>query len=245
VIFDPHFSSILNLAGVFSPAEGSRQQKMFKIIFLWCYLRAWRGGGGMRNSQDRKGKTRQRILTTAALLFNRKGLSETTIDEIMTAAGLTHGGFYRHFPSKDELYAEAVRQFLCKETPEPWQQRLNGACQADQPFARFVVDAYLSRDHLEDLDGSCPLIGLPSDVARSSNSVKAAYREVAESMIRVFESNLNEADARQHALVLVALCVGAMVLARAIDDHALGDDFRNAALRHAVATTSWGDGGGD
>ena len=199
----------------------------------------------MRNSQDRKDKTRQRILTTAARLFNRKGLSETTIDEIMTAAGLTHGGFYRHFTSKDELYAEAVRQFLCKETPEPWQKRPNDACLADQPFARFVVDAYLSRDHLEDLDGSCPLIGLPSDVARSSNSVKAAYREVAESMIRVFESSLNEADARQHALVLVALCVGAMVLARAIDDQALGDDFRNAALRHAVATTGWGDGGGD
>jgi TetR/AcrR family transcriptional regulator, transcriptional repressor for nem operon len=198
----------------------------------------------MRNSQDRKDKTRQRILRTAARLFNRKGLSETTIGEIMSAAGLTHGGFYRHFTSKDELYAEAVRHFLCKETPEPWQTRTDDACQADQPFARQIVDAYLSRAHLEDLDGSCPLIGLPSDVARSSSFVKEAYREIAESMIRVFESNLNAPDAHQNALVLVALCVGAMVLARSVDDQILADDFRDAALRHAVATTGWGDGRG-
>lgn len=64
-------------------------------------------------------------------------------------------------------------------------------------------------------------------------------------MIRVFESSLNDPDARQRALVLVALCVGAMVLARAIDDQALGDDFRNAALRHVVATAGWSDGRGD
>ena len=198
----------------------------------------------MRNSQDRKNKTRQRILNTAARLFSRNGFSEITIGEIMTAAGLTHGGFYRHFNSKDELYAEAVRHFLCKETPEPWQKSSGDACLADQPFARSVVDAYLSRDHLDDLDGSCPLIGLPSDVARSSPFVKAAYREVAESMIRVFESNLNAPDAHQQALILVALCVGAMVLARAVDDQLLADDFRNAALRHAVATTGWGGGGG-
>jgi TetR/AcrR family transcriptional regulator, transcriptional repressor for nem operon len=110
----------------------------------------------------------------------------------------------------------------------------------DQPFARTIVDAYLSRDHLDDLEGSCPLIGLPSDVARSSSSVKAAYREVAESMIRVFESNLNTQDAHQNALVLVALCVGAMVLARSVDDEILANEFRDAALRHVVATTHWG-----
>jgi TetR/AcrR family transcriptional repressor of nem operon len=218
---------------------------MFNIIFLDAIHRLALESSAMRNSQDRKDETRQRILKSAAHLFNRNGLTETTIDEIMTAAGLTHGGFYRHFASKDELYAEAVRRFLCKETPEPWQKSSGDACRANQPFARFIVDAYLSRDHLDDLDGSCPLIGLPSDVARSSKSVKSAYREIAESMIRVFESSLNEPDARQRALVLVALCVGAMVLARAIDDQALGDDFRNAALRHVVATAGWGDGRGD
>jgi AcrR family transcriptional regulator len=67
----------------------------------------------MPYSPNHKQDTRRRILRSAARLFNRRGFSEATIDEIMTAAGLTHGGFYRHFSSKDKLYAEAVRHFLC------------------------------------------------------------------------------------------------------------------------------------
>jgi len=196
----------------------------------------------MPYAPNHKQDTRQRIIRNAARLFNRKGFAEVTIGEIMTAAGLTHGGFYRHFSSKDELYAEAVRYFFTKGAPEPWQTGLDVSCEPGQQFARFVVDAYLSRDHLEDLDGSCPLIGLPSDVARSSPLVKAAYREVAESMIQVFKANLHGPKARQQALILVALCVGGMVLARALDDQALADDFRDAAHKHILVTTGWRDG---
>jgi TetR/AcrR family transcriptional repressor of nem operon len=134
----------------------------------------------MRYVADHKEETRQRIVSRAARLFNRKGFADVTIDEIMTDAGLTHGGFYRHFGGKDELYAEAVRHFLHKEVPESWQRSPTKQREPRQPFARFVVDAYLSRDHLQDVDGSCPLIGLSSDVARSRQSVKAAYREVVE-----------------------------------------------------------------
>lgn len=194
----------------------------------------------MPYSPEHKEDTRQSILKSAARLFNRKGFSEVTIDEIMTAAGLTHGGFYRHFKSKDELYAEAVRQFLCRP-PEPWQRKPAERCAPGLPFARYVVDAYLSRDHLDDVDGSCPLIALPSDSARSGQAVKAAYREVAESMIRLFEANLDGREAREQALVLVALCVGGMVLARAMDDQALADDFRNASYRHALRTAGWSE----
>ena len=133
----------------------------------------------MPYSPDHKKGTRQRILKAAARLFNQKGFSEASIEEIMTAAGLTHGGFYRHFNSKDELYAEAVRNFLHPDVSERWQ-KLPALRDPNVPFARYVVDAYLSRAHLDDMDGSCPLIGLPSDVARSGKAVKAAYREVVE-----------------------------------------------------------------
>lgn len=190
---------------------------------------------------EHKEETRQRILGIAARLFNRKGFTNVTIEEIMTEAGLTHGGFYRHFEGKDELYAEAVRQFLHKKAKEGWQLKHAKPRESNQPFAKFVVDAYLSRDHLEDVDGSCPLIGLSSDVARSGQPVKAAYREVAESMIRVFQTNLDGATAREHALVLLALCVGGMVLARATDDDSLADELRHAVRRHALMTTGWGD----
>ena len=196
----------------------------------------------MPYSPDHKKGTRERILKTAARLFNRQGFSEATIEGIMTAAGLTHGGFYRHFNSKDELYAEAVRHFLHKDVPAGWQKPPPELCDPNVPFARYVVDAYLSREHLDDLDGSCPLIGLPSDVARSSQAVKAAYREVAASMIRLFEANLNGPRAREQALVLAALCVGGMVLARGIDDQRLADDIRNAAHKQALKTTDWSDG---
>jgi TetR/AcrR family transcriptional repressor of nem operon len=196
----------------------------------------------MPYSPDHKKGTRQRILKAAAHLFNKKGFSEASIEGIMTAAGLTHGGFYRHFNSKDELYAEAVRHFLHKDVPESWQKPARDLCDPKVPFARYVVDAYLSREHLDDLDGSCPLIGLPSDVARSGQAVKAAYREVVESMIRLFEANSHGPKAREQALVLIALCVGGMVLARGLDDEDLADDIRNAAHKQALKTAGWSNG---
>ena len=192
-----------------------------------------------------KRDTREKILESARRLFNRNGYSGVSIEQIMSDAGLTHGGFYRHFSSKDKLYAAAVRQFLCKDTPEPWQTSPVDSCGVDQPVATSIVDAYLSQDHFDDVDGSCPLIGLPSDVARSSKVVKAAYREVAESMIRIFEVNLNGPEAHERALVLVALCVGGMVLARGMDDQALANDFRNAAHEHILMITGWRDGRGN
>jgi TetR/AcrR family transcriptional repressor of nem operon len=195
----------------------------------------------MPYSPHHKKDTRQRILKAAARLFNKKGFSETTIEGIMTAVGLTHGGFYRHFNSKDELYAEAVRHFLHKEVPEGWQKPPRELCDPKVPFVRYVVDAYLSREHLDDLDGSCPLIGIPSDVARGSPAVKAAYREVAESMIELFEANLNGPRTREEALVLTALCVGGMVLARGIDDQHLADEIRNAAHKQALKKTDWSE----
>lgn len=192
----------------------------------------------MPYSAEHKQETRQKILKAAARLFNRKGFAEVTIGEIMRAAGLTHGGFYRHFKSKDELYSEVITQFLCRP-PEPWQTKPAERCAPGLPFALYVVDAYLSREHLEDLDGSCPLIGLPSDAARGGEAVKSAYRQVAESMLKLFEANLDGPAAREQALVSLALCVGGMVLARAIDDEALGTELRDTAQKHILATTGW------
>src|SRR5262247_110209 len=124
------------------------RREMFKIIF--CDSGSATGGGdAMRYLEDHKEETRQRIVSRAARLFNRKGFTDVTIDEIMTEAGLTHGGFYRHFGGKDELYAEAIRHFLHKEVRESWQRSPAKSRGPGQPFARFVVDAYLSRDHLQ------------------------------------------------------------------------------------------------
>jgi TetR/AcrR family transcriptional repressor of nem operon len=192
----------------------------------------------MPYSPEHKRDTREKILESARRLFNRKGYSGVSIEEIMSHAGLTHGGFYRHFSRKDELYAAAVRQFLCKKTPAAWQKR-RGPSAVTKPFAQRVVEAYFSREHFDDRDGCCPLIGMASDVQRGGEEVKAAYQEVVEQMVKVFESNLKGPRARDRALALVALCVGGMVLARNVGDPDLADDFRRAAHAEVLRATSW------
>jgi hypothetical protein len=106
----------------------------------------------------------------------------------------------------------------------------------------MIVNAYLSKEHFDDRDGCCPMVGLPSDSARAGEAVRAAYRKVLEMMAGAFEAALAPGNpaARQRALALVALCVGGMVLSRAVDDPTLADDLRNAARAHALMAAGWG-----
>jgi TetR/AcrR family transcriptional regulator, transcriptional repressor for nem operon len=194
----------------------------------------------MPHAPQRKQETREQILRSARRLFNRKGFAEVTIDEVMGEVGLTRGGFYRHFATKDELYSEALLQFTCKSPPEEWQRKHVDPCAEGTTFARMIVDAYLSREHLQDRDGCCPTAGLSSDVSRSSGRVKRAFRKVVEDMISVFAANLRGGDAREQALALVSACIGAMVVARAVDDPALANAFRAAARKHVLASSGWG-----
>jgi AcrR family transcriptional regulator len=193
----------------------------------------------MRYTAQHKQDTHERIVTSARRLFNRRGFSDVSIEEIMQHAGLTRGGFYRHFDSKEQLYSHAVRQFLCMRAPERWQKKHVDSRATGSELARMIVDAYLSREHLDDRDGSCPLVALPSDVARDGTAVKGAFREVLGKMVQVFAANLAHREARQQALSLVAMCVGAMVIARAIDDAKLADEIRAAARGHVLGTAGW------
>ncbi len=199
---------------------------------------------------EHKQETRTRILDSARKLFNRNGLTEISIDEIMAGAGLTRGGFYSYFSSKEELYAEAITHFLhCRPAPG-WQHMDLSAPPEGRRLARLILDAYLSREHLRDMEGSCPMIGLATDVARGGAAAKAAYRQVLGMMVAIFAENLGE-DAlapgnhppgqdRERALAVAALCVGGMVLARAVDDAGTADELRAAAHRYASALAGWG-----
>jgi AcrR family transcriptional regulator len=195
----------------------------------------------MPYTAEHKAETRQKIVTSARRLFNRHGFNGVSIDEIMEDAGLTRGGFYKHFGAKDELYQAAVLAFARADRPEPWQ-----ACHIDNgaegiPLARMIVNAYLSDEHFEDRDGSCPMIALPSDIARSGDGVKVAFREVLEMMVRCFAANLEPDDLtpRQRALALAAQVVGGMVLARSIDDPDLADELRASARAQVFASSGW------
>src|SRR4029453_11251500 len=172
-----------------------------------------------------KHHTRQRILESARRLFNSKGFAQVSIGEVMENAGLTHGGFYRHFKDKDELYAEAVRWFLCEEAPKPWHRpRRNGR----KRRAERIVDAYFSLDHFDDRESCCPLIALPSDAARSGDGVKAAYQDVLEKLLALFQADLGAPAARERAMALVALCIGGLAAARGVTDPGLAQERRQA-----------------
>ncbi|CAN5883129.1 TetR/AcrR family transcriptional regulator [soil metagenome] len=193
----------------------------------------------MPYTAEHKRRTRRRIVESARRLFNGKGFTEVSIAEVMDHAGLTHGGFYRHFRDKEELYGEAVRWFLCDEAPKPWQRPLGktgrgtGRRTGRKSRAEHMVDAYFSRDHFNDCESCCPLIGLPSDVARGGEAVKAAYQEVLERLLDVLQADLDGPSLRERALALAALCVGGVAAARAVADPALADELRRAAYRQA------------
>ena len=187
---------------------------------------------------DHRERTRIRILGSAQTLFNRRGFEGVSIDEVMANAGLTHGGFYSYFRSKTELYAEAVSlglKTLARLRQVEPLDRPPSAEHADVEAARRIARAYLSRRHFDDLDGSCPLAALPSDVCRSDPTVKQAFEAVFKSLADVFERGLVGTGQPDHgrALAIAALCVGGMVVARSVNDSAFADELRHAALSAA------------
>jgi len=186
----------------------------------------------MSYTEEHKRETKERIVQSARRLFNRKGLNHVSIKEIMQEAGLTHGGFYHHFSSKDELYVEAVDSYSCCNPTEKWDDVEVDLSAAPDELASQMIDAYLSRGHLEDVDWQCPMIALPSDVARASPVLKQAYERAVLAMVEVF-SGKNVLESRERALSIVAVCVGGMVLARTLDNVELATEIRDAARKLA------------
>jgi TetR/AcrR family transcriptional regulator, transcriptional repressor for nem operon len=183
----------------------------------------------MPYTQEHKARTRERIVESARLLFNRHGFTGVSIDEIMADAGLTRGGFYNHFNAKEELYAEVVTQIL--------------ACRSDGGrsigSAREFITAYLSQQHFDNRDNCCPLMALPSDVARAGASVKRAYQQLLEYMVGNLEKGVAGPQARRRAMAVAALCIGGMAVARAVDDATLANEIREAAKELALSAGGW------
>lgn len=185
---------------------------------------------------EHKARTRARIIEKARVLFNHRGFEQVTIDDVMKAAGLTRGGFYHHFRSKDELYAEAVRSFgACN----PFALELGTLERKPsvQALAQMLVKMYLSDHVLDNVELHCPLIALPSDVARSGLEPREAYTDIVRNMMRVFQAAMAHQGkaAEDKARTIVSLCVGAMVIARTTTDPQLRNSIRASVRRQALA----------
>lgn len=187
--------------------------------------------------------TRAAIVHAARRLFNRHGFDGVSVSQIMTAVGLTHGGFYRHFASKSDLYAEALQCFF---TDPRWETRWEGV-EIDRAAADIgpqIIRAYLSRRHLDDIENSCPMVALPSDVARAGEDAKRAYRTVFKAMVDMLRCGARGGHHpdRTVALSVAALCVGGMVIARASDERAFADELREACMKVALRLAGWDQG---
>ena len=170
------------------------------------------------------------------------GFADVSIDEIMEDAGLTRGGFYKHFDAKEDLYQEAVLEFICAERPEPWQARYVDPNAKGAALARMIVEAYLSPRPFRRSRRLLPDDRPPLGRRRAATaSVKAAFRQVLEMMVGAFTANLapGTRPARERALALAAMVVGGMVLARAVDDKALADELRDSTRRQAFEMSGW------
>jgi TetR/AcrR family transcriptional repressor of nem operon len=185
----------------------------------------------MAAATPRRSETRQRILTAAGHLFREHGIDGVGVDAIMKRAGLTHGGFYLHFPSKEALAAE-VSQSLLEKAASRWQA-ISRSDDPDAALAR-IVRSYLRPDHVA-LAHGCPLTTLGPDVARRSASkeaVSGALHGMVDALVRVLPGRK-----RQKALASLSTMVGAVVLARLADDPALAEAFLEAAATSILPAT--------
>jgi TetR/AcrR family transcriptional regulator, transcriptional repressor for nem operon len=188
-------------------------------------------------------EVKKKIIDSARRLFNRHGFENVSISQIMAGAQLTHGGFYSYFHTKSDLYAEVLNCFF---TDPEWKNCWEGVhvdLSATDVGAQ-VVSAYLSRQHFEDVENSCPMVALPTDVARSGVSARRAFETVFRAMVSVLERSLldKRQPSRVTAQVIAALSIGGMVVARTLVDRAHADELRGSCLAVALQLGGWGQG---
>lgn len=127
--------------------------------------------------KNHREKQKKIIVDSARRLFNRHGFESVSVQQVMAGAGLTHGGFYTYFKSKSDLYAEVLGCFF---TDPEWKNCWEGVHVdlSSTDVGAQIVRAYLSRQHFEDFENSCPMVALPGDVARSGTDTKRMFETV-------------------------------------------------------------------
>jgi len=185
-------------------------------------------------------QVRSRIVESARRLFNRNGFEGVSVDSIMGHAGLTRGAFYAYFESKSDLYAETLGCFF---TDPNWKSRWEGVDVdlASPEAGPQIVRAYLSQQHFDDVENSCPMVALPSDVARSDPKVKAAFENVFRAMVTVLGRDVRHSmqAPEETAMAIAALCIGGMVVARSLKDSRFSDRLRDASAHAALVLGGW------
>jgi len=181
-----------------------------------------------------KQATHERIVETAARAIRRSGYDGTSVADIMKEAGLTHGGFYAHFASREAMLAEAADRAGAEAVAT--STRVAAAAPPQQAL-QGLLRAYLSKEHVDSPEMGCPVAALGSEMPRQAPEVRRAATRRIKEMIDVVarqSPDWGQPGAHEHALVMAATMVGALVMARAVDDAKLSDALLKAALKHLV-----------
>ena len=183
----------------------------------------------MRVTRAEAEKNRERIIEVAARLFRERGFDGIGVADLMKVAGLTHGGFYGHFASKEDLMAQACEHALKRSLDD-----LNHAAEhGGENAVAAVATAYLSTAHRDGPGEGCAIAALGAEAARHDSPVRGAFTHNVRSVIDVLTRLLpgkSDIEKRQTAFTIYASMVGAIVLSRAVDDAALSEDVLKSVL---------------
>lgn len=188
----------------------------------------------MRVSREKAAEHRERIIEAAGALFRERGFGGIGVADIMKAADMTHGGFYGHFASKDDLIAQASRRSMARAAVN-WRKLVAGA--PDHPYAA-LLNHYLSPRHRDDPGRGCAFAALSGDAARCGKPVRKAFADGLEPLIDTLSevcSGRTKAARRRKAIAALAELIGALILARAVGGAALSDEILGAARYELLA----------
>ena len=183
-----------------------------------------------------KEATHERIVSVASRAIRRSGYDGTGVADIMKEAGLTHGAFYAHFASREAMLAEAAGK-ACAESAAAVAEVVAKAPQ--ETALEFMLNAYLSKEHVQATEMGCPLAALGSETARQAPEVRRVASQHIKAMIDLIarqSPDWGQSGAHERALVTLSTMVGSLLLARAVDDPALSESLREAALEHLIPT---------
>ena len=182
----------------------------------------------MKVSREQAERNRREVVNSAARLFRERGFDGIGLGEVMRAAGLTHGGFYKQFASKEDLVREAMSCALERGRMK-WNDRVAGA---DDPLASFV-NGYLSPDHRDHPAEGCAFVALGAEAARRDDEpLRQVFETEARGYLDLLEGLLDESstpERRNRALASLSTLVGALLMARVVRDPELSADFLRAA----------------
>ncbi|MEU2226779.1 MULTISPECIES: TetR/AcrR family transcriptional regulator [unclassified Streptomyces] len=180
----------------------------------------------MGHSQAEKAASRERVLRIAARKIRQDGMSGPGVAEIMREAGLTHGGFYKHFASRDDLIAQAATAALTEVSTTVEQL----AEKSGQEQRAGIIDAYLAKEHRDNPATGCALVTLGSAAGRGDPALKEAYEKRVRGYLDRFGGKDSE-EARAEALLTLSALVGATLLARAVADPSLSDELLDTVAK--------------